>query len=626
MRELEIRMEDGEALELGPNPSLQLEMLSPLFETELWGGTFSYPFTLPWTPHNVRKLGYLNHRQSATDRKRKYAVGLYYGGLLRECLMEIRTVTVRNISVNLISPEGGLDETIRTKLLPELDLGSETLPTVQVTSHHYAVQIGAFNPAFGRVLRGRYWIYRDNVQIVSWELDNLGSRLDQEESTNLVLLSAYINDNNLPIRAQAYGNALVITPVNGVVSVFRLEERLDLYNSSDDFLAFQNRQGDFSRVIYQTIAPFPNTTVDNGPGDKYAFPMIDNAHFYGEPTGDQANKQYVGYVNYYDAGYAHNTPGQPLRYTLSPMLFLRFALERIFSSFGYTVEGDWLENPLVARLLIYSLQSMDRQAPETVFPFNTYNPELNYAKCLPSVTLEEFMTALRNAFALAYQFDVTRKKLTIRMIKEVLETECLTDWSSKVDPDYEDDLSFGSEVTLSFTPEQDDATAKANDAGVLPELFQSYGSGEEEIPVALSSLLERGSNGLTLPYTQQKGVSPFFGLGETKFGIRLLFWHGLASGSRSYPKGSNTYNDGEGNQLVLQWAGPYGLHEQCWKEYAAFRARTYATEQPVALDARDLAGMDYFSPRQVLGVNYFVKKVVVTLPLRKPATVTICKI
>jgi hypothetical protein len=628
MTELEIRLSDGEALELGPNPSLQLEMLSPLFETELWGGTFSYPFTLPWTPQNARKLGYLNHRQSAADRKRKYQVGLYYGGLLRECLMEIRSVSGRSVSVDLVSPEGGLDDTMRSKLLTELDLGSETLPTTFVTSNHYAAQMGAFNPALGRVLRGRYRIYRDNVEIVYFELDNLGSRLDQEEANNLVILSSYINEaaNNFPIRSQAYGNALVIYPLDGTVSSYRITRRLDLYNESDDFLGFQNGEADFTRLVYRTIAPFPNATVNFGPGDKYAFPMVRNTHFYGDPSSETANKQYVGYVNYYDGGYKHNSPGQPLKYTLCPMLFLSFALEKIFASFGYTVEGDFLQHPAVVRMLIYSLQSLDLQQPDAIFPFNTFNPTLAYAKLLPSITLEELMTALRNAFALAYQFDTPKKKLTMRFIKEVLETECQTDWSAKCDPEFEDDLTFGNEVSLSFRLESDDNTAKANDQGVLPELFRPFGTGEEPIEVALSSLLTKAQEGLQLPYTEQKGVSPFFGLGETKFGLRLLFWHGLASGSRSYPKASNEYDDGAGNRVALQWGGPYGLHEQFWKEYAAFRARTYATEQPAALDARDLAGLDYFSPKHVLGVNYFVKKLVVTLPLRKPATVTLCKI
>jgi len=627
MTELEIRLSDGEALELG-NPSLQLEMLSPLFETELWGGTFSYPFTLPWTPQNARKLGYLNNRQSGADRKRKYQVGLYYGGLLRECLMEIRSVSSKSVSVDLVSPEGGLDETMRGRLLTELDLGSETLPTVSVTSNHYAMQIGAFNPAFGRVLRGRYWIYRDNVEIVYFELDNLGSRLDQDEANNLVILSSYINDPaiNFPIRSQAYGNSLVIYPMTPTASSYRIVRRLDLYNEADAFLGFQNREANFTRITYRTIAPFPDAAVNNRPGDKYAFPMIRNTHFYGDPASETANKQYVGYVNYYDGGYKHNSPGQPLKYTLCPMLFLPFAIKQIFASFGYTVEGDFLQHPAVVRMLVYSLQSLDLQQPDAVFPFNTYNPTIAYAKFLPSITLEELMTSLRNAFALAYQFDTPKKKLTIRFIKEVLETECRTDWSAKCAPDFEDDLTFGSEAKLLFRLESDDNTAKADDQGALPELFQPYGTGEEQIEVALSSLLVKTQEGLQLPYTEQKGVSSFFRLGETKFGLRLLFWHGLASGSRSYPKASNEYDAGAGNRVTLQWGGTYGLYEQFWKEYAAFRARTYATEQPAALDARDLANLDYFDPKHVLGVNYFVKKLVVTLPLRKPATVTLCKI
>jgi hypothetical protein len=72
----------GESLDLSPDTEVQLEINSPLFETDTLPGTLAYPFTVPNTPKNRRLLAYPGYLAATRPRNQQFACSLYLLGVL----------------------------------------------------------------------------------------------------------------------------------------------------------------------------------------------------------------------------------------------------------------------------------------------------------------------------------------------------------------------------------------------------------------------------------------------------------------------------------------------------------------------------------------------------------------
>jgi hypothetical protein len=102
----------------------------------------------------------------------------------------------------------------------------------------------------------------------------------------------------------------------------------------------------------------------------FQFPMHSNPSFYAdEGSTDSPNPQYCGFVNLYDNGPA-TTPINMLgpegegpnynKHVLVPWLYVSFILERIFASIGYTLNGSFINDYALKKLLLYNNYALDK--------------------------------------------------------------------------------------------------------------------------------------------------------------------------------------------------------------------------------------------------------------------------
>jgi hypothetical protein len=114
---------NGYWLDMPPDSSIRTEAVSSLFQTDLFEGSYSFPFDLPWTPSNMRSLGFPTVIE-VIDRPKEWQVQLYYSGVkLYDCKLTLQKATRLSITVNLVTGLAGLE--VLDKKLPEFNLGGD---------------------------------------------------------------------------------------------------------------------------------------------------------------------------------------------------------------------------------------------------------------------------------------------------------------------------------------------------------------------------------------------------------------------------------------------------------------------------------------------------------------------
>ena len=96
------------------------------------------------------------------------------------------------------------------------------------------------------------------------------------------------------------------------------------------------------------------------------FPMVNIPEFYG--SNNENNPSFKGIINFYHTtlGYQANTPyiyqGVVVHsndYSISPYAFLIGVINKIFSDFGYTVEGSFLNHSEIRKLIFFNNYALD---------------------------------------------------------------------------------------------------------------------------------------------------------------------------------------------------------------------------------------------------------------------------
>ncbi|SHL25872.1 hypothetical protein [Hymenobacter psychrotolerans] len=327
--------------------------------------------------------------------------------------------------------------------------------------------------------------------------------------------------------------------------------------------------------------PFLRTNT----GPDYALLPVRNPEFYGDK-----NKDFKGILNYYGpAGYPI---GSSVQHAFAPQPYLVSVLRKVMQHFGWTVVGEFLDEPEIQTLAIYSdraHEDSDGLVPATVI----------LARHVPTITVAALLLALQGLFTLGYQFDTQRRVLRIRRLGREL---ARTDYQERSGQLLRSVPNRTNGWVLVQSPDDNDDLDD-----VLDTSWQKLrlGAGGEEITVEAGTLhmvveedpLVAGREWL-VPAISAKGASEAYGLGsESKTGLRLLFNRGMQQDSRAgqYPLGSSgnvSYGGTQAGQLTLLWDGAEGLHEQFGKAWYAFRSRAMETEYEMPFNLADLRSLD----------------------------------
>lgn len=370
---------------------------------------------------------------------------------------------------------------------------------------------------------------------------------------------------------------------------------------------FKTDAGDFSSLTrdtsLQTIPygsePLSLATGGIYPEASYALFPLRNRAFYGD-----ANPDYRGYLNYHTGGAfaaAQSTP----EYPLCPFPFVRFVLDKIFSRYGYALEGDWLGEEWVRRLVLVGNSDLAGNA-------------VDFRRHVPDVKVSELLQALRSWFGLAYLVDANRQALTVARLRDIIADPAYLDWTSKADASYPNDPADANGFTLRQTLEPNDELNKT-----LPVDWAEYrvGGGREEITTTASTLhtirkvdsIAQNRNWL-VPATEGKGTSATFPTGDNKCSLRLLSYQGMQKDSLNgdYPLGSALNENWAGASLggrSLRYGGADGVYENAWKDWLEFLSQARPIERTVRLSIEDLTTLDPKRKVMVQGVKMFYDKI-----------------
>jgi hypothetical protein len=321
--------------------------------------------------------------------------------------------------------------------------------------------------------------------------------------------------------------------------------------------------------------------------DKYALPTIENPHFYGGSIGF-SNK-----VNDFSASTGPKTP----------MLFLKWLLEQIQTLTGTTIDGTFLPDADIKRLLFYNTFALD--SATTII----------YANHLPSITTEMLLLELKKAFNLSVEYNAKKKRLSLNFADNYFNAEPSIDWSDRIDANPNKLPFSNNRLEIIAALDSSDALTKTAHVDFAP--YASTGTTEAlQIKLAFSSLLTASSG---QAQAEQEGITDQTKQGNKTFSPRLLFWNGIQSSIPTASIASGTYR-----------LSPLGLKNSFYVNTENFLKNTYTTERTAYLSPADIVQFDPKQKVHINGVNYFVQKLSLQLGLQKAgrikAKLLLCKI
>jgi hypothetical protein len=123
-----------------------------------------------------------------------------------------------------------------------------------------------------------------------------------------------------------------------------------------------------------------------------------------------------------------------------PYPYLKFILEKIFASIGWTLKGAILDDPDFEKITVDNARAIDwciydpkKTALQSSIPVGRPDIAFDIADHVPDVTISEFLSALRSRFGWWYDVDRKSKVVTIQMLKDVAATG-VKDYTRKASP------------------------------------------------------------------------------------------------------------------------------------------------------------------------------------------------
>ncbi|MCA8831977.1 hypothetical protein [Hymenobacter pini] len=347
--------------------------------------------------------------------------------------------------------------------------------------------------------------------------------------------------------------------------------------------------------------------------EAYALLPVQNTAFYGDK-----NKDFKGVLNYYGPGGYVQQPGST--HAFAPQPYFVPVLRQVLAHFGWSISGEFLDEPEIQALVIYSDRALEDEAGAVL-------AEVELARHVPEMLVADFLIAVQGLFTLGYNFNPQRRELRIRRLGHEL---ARTDYADRAGRLLESKPNLSTGWHLTQSPDSNDELDKTLDTS-WQEL--RLGAAGQKVQVDAGTLhmvrvedaLQPGRRWL-LPAVESKGASAAYELGEdSRVGLRLLFNRGMQPDSQGneYPLGSaanEDYAGGEVGQLTLHWDGPQGLYEQFAKEWLAFRSRAVETRYEVEFSLADLRSID---PGRLEMLDYHLRlwqQINVTIDLQRKLT------
>lgn len=587
---------NGEWFDLLPSTRIQLAFKSPLFaEDGIIPGSYSLPFDLPFgddSPKNCALIGHVDVVEN-TVRVRKIQVDLYYD--LNKYKRGILKIGKINNAGNRISTnfQFGLSALEDIKTLKIGDIVNEVITLNNNSSYVKEVRLEPRAPGAG-----------------SFSITLNGRVFSANSIANLV--TAINADVTQPRLSATYYDAavdyLTVRPFNNPTDLLT---PFTVDGNSGDWFVTPN-DGVWNNPI---IAALDNYIVSPYPNDKFRMPTLCNLGMY--DTGWQfftkntinASKNGVFEINYSSA-YAlspdFNSFLSLVQTGFSPLIMLKYVLDRIATHYNIAYDGDFYTDPLVAEALIVTPKTLHIKVPFIgAYDFIFLKQTFNLNEFLPDLTVADFLKALQNRFNLAVYYNEATRKLLMLKRKPIILQLAYKDISAKCSP-----LEGNEDIGLEGL--RLEATKDPNDKQ-FPNDYKSIGT-EEQLKVetlcsGLSSTKEYWHTNDFMPTMDQK-VDPG---GDYKF-LRLVFYKGIQASANgfNYPKASIDPPD-----FTMKFDGVDGIYENMWKEWANFLMVRKQAELFQDVELSDL--LDFTWEQKVMfdRVKFLYQELTVTLNMQE---------
>lgn len=417
---------------------------------------------------------------------------------------------------------------------------------------------------------------------------------------------------------------------------------------------------------------------------EYIFAPIKNPVVTGESDWDDHFKEYI-INDFVNSSFVLRPGGSIERPRgVCPFPKLRYVLLQIMQELGIQVEESFFDaemsrlflisNAGLERIIVYAVEDQPTRYD------TTYAFQFRIGDLLPDLTVIELLRKLALTFGLAIQVTLNNK-LILGKLNDIIASDDYIDVSHLTSsvPNIEitekelynfiykldgDDSEPGEKIKdfadLIFMP--DVATyvqlislpdAKHNHLRYVKEIKQYYvflvefgniawkfycddygpirnGEGTDITQGIAPVIVQRtpfNGEGLLLPTLKLKRYLPDFGLIYRSPELRLLFYRGLQSYqtvNKLYPLLTdeiyNTKGEIVGN-YSLRLGGEHGTYENFLKSWYQVKGRLRPVKKKIAWSMLDIANLDMSKKLNIDGDRYLIRKVSLTLPIRKPVDV-----
>jgi len=615
---------------LPPDFKISFQKNSP-FLSDQQEGELSFPFRLPNSQENQAIFDFAENLQAGSANKRSYDADFWAeGDILLAGTFELRSMGNQYVG-NLVVPLGNVPEAFWTRKLTELDFGSETFDTTEVTSNLYSVEMPDLPKLLDIGDAVAFWFLRNGTSLGSITIDLTTYKPRTTTEEMLGMLVGQLQDNfPSPNYVSALKNTFVVGLDADSTDTYGIQVVLPARLGSTTF--FNVNFYPLTQIVYDSPADFADDAIGNNPDDNnYVFPLFEDENFYPKDS----NKMWTGLVNYADEDghFTANTATKPTKYTLVPQVFFTWFLQKLGELMGYQVSGSILTNYSLKRLVVFNLQSLDKLAPGTKFPFNIWSDTITFAKHLPPITAQEALNAMRNAMGIIFDFNVFTKQLVIRLRSEVMANTTKRDWTDRVGKVYEkegqdpvyyqlvseldggDELAKDTDPTFDSYPPKATVAASANKYTQISTKLSTISVATENAQIPLSYEVVNGLLTVTAFTTQvvrkpgrvkQAGVSPLYDQDKNTYAFRLAFFDET---TRQLENQRDTPFIPADQRYSMAWGGNNGLYNKFWKDYLSFVSNAYEVKFEVVMSLQEIAQFNFFERVHILGLDYFVKQI-----------------
>lgn len=567
-------------------------------------GIFSIPSTILATPNNAERFNYPHIPSIASNPREEFEAEIWVGSFrLIKGTAKVVSSTEATISITVEALPANVSKALWQRNLNELDLGTETIPTLNVTSDHYW-KISWLDTNMGvPVLHVDYRYYRCILLIDGQVKGDLGLAFLENSEKTFVNFKAAFTD----LFEKANIDGIIITANDTHISLKFEGLATDIkLKFQYDFSLFGNYTNftdcPMAKISYTTInQTYYNGKIDN---EKYALPKVQDDAFYTETL------DWCGYINQQNAGVIElNTDAYQNRNTVIPQIKFMWLIGKIMEVLGYTHTGAFFDNSSIQKLLLFNLYSTDKQASETAVTFNVHNNVIQYAKHLPKISISSFFQALADEFALGIEFNPFTNVAEFFFIKDALNANDFLDLSGRISFKHDSqfqDLKF---KQLKWTVSNDEMVTDTEPIfqpfpadAVIESNKDKYVGTELLFP----SLVVTEVGGVRqAPQIEQVGISPLFGQSKNENPKRLLFWDGSKA-------------DNQTASMHLSLYGTNNLYNLFHNEKIDFDNYYLPLKATAQMSIAEIAGFDFKKKIVAYNVVFFAEEISVNLVMNNP--------